>query len=247
MTLDVVDLRAFYASPRGRMAQRFLAEILAARWPDCPGATVVGFGYATPYLARWRASAVRVLSFMPAAQGVVAWPKGGPNASALVDMFDMPLPDGCVDRLLVVHALENADDPASFLEEAWRLLAPGGRMIVVAPNRRGFWARGDTTPFGQGRPYSRGQMRDLMRRNLFSPIFFRDALYMPPFNSALALRAAPLMERLGDALALPGAGVLVVEATKELFRPVAVRRAQRRLSPAMAAQPALRGSTLSGS
>jgi hypothetical protein len=90
-------------------------------------------------------------------------------------------------------------------------------------------------------------MRDLMRRNLFSPIFFRDALYMPPFNSALALRAAPLMERLGDALALPGAGVLVVEATKELFRPVAVRRAQRRLSPAMAAQPALRGSTLSGS
>lgn len=239
MALDIVDLRAFYASPLGKAAQRFLAQAVARRWPDCAGATVLGVGYACPYLDRWRGQAVRVLSFMPAAQGVVAWPKDAPNASALVDLLDMPLPDGCVDRLLLIHALENADDHEGFLEEAWRLLAPSGRMIVVAPNRRGFWARADATPFGQGRPYSRGQMRDLLRHNLFTPIYSSDALYMPPFRGPLALRVSPAMERLGEALGMPGAGVMVVEATKEVFRPVAARRAQRRLAPALAPAQAL--------
>lgn len=209
-------------------------SIFAQRWPSGVGATMVGLGYAVPFLGRWRDEGLRVLSFMPAGQGVVAWPKDGPNASALVDMFDMPLPDACVDRLLLVHALENADDPESLLEECWRLLAPGGRMIVVAPNRRGFWARRDTTPFGQGRPYSRGQMRDLLRQNLFSPIFSRDALYLPPFESAPALGMASAFERLGETLALPGAGVMVVEATKEVWRPVPLRRAQRKLSSVLA-------------
>jgi SAM-dependent methyltransferase len=235
MALDVVDLRSFYASPLGRAANRFLSRILNERWPDCAGATVLGLGYAIPYLDGWRDKAVRVLSFMPSQQGVVAWPKDGPNASALVDPLDMPLPDACVERLLLVHALENAVDPEGLLEEAWRLLTPGGRMIVVAPNRRGFWARGDTTPFGQGRPYSRGQMRELLRQNLFSPVFSADALYLPPFRGALALQASPAVEKLGDALGLPGAGVMVVEATKEVFRPVAARPG-RRFSPAL--QPA---------
>lgn len=239
MALDIVDLRSFYDSSLGKATQRFLSQVVARRWPDCAGSTVLGVGYACPYLDAWRGQAVRVLSFMPAAQGVVAWPKGGPNASALVDILDMPLPDACVDRMLLMHALENADDPEGLLEEAWRLLAPGGRMIVVAPNRRGFWARGDTTPFGQGRPYSRGQIRDLLRHNLFTPVHSSDVLYMPPLRGPLALRISPAMEKLGEALGLPGAGVMVVEATKEVFRPVAARRAQRRLSPALAATPAL--------
>lgn len=240
MALDVVELRSFYACPLGKSAHRFLSQVLVGRWPDCAGATVLGVGYASPYLDVWRGPAVRVLSFMPAAQGVVAWPKDGPNASALVDILDMPLPDACVDRLLLVHALENADDPEGLLEEAWRLLAPGGRMIVVAPNRRGFWARGDTTPFGQGRPYSRGQMRDVLRHNLFTPVFSSDALYMPPFRSPLALRVSPAMEKLGEALGLPGAGVMVVEAVKELFRPVTARPGRRRLPQrGIATAPAL--------
>ncbi len=60
---------------------------------------------------------------------------------------------------------------------------------------------------------------------------------MPPFARALVLRSAPAIERIGARLALPGAGVLVVEATKQLYRPVGLRRAVRRLAPAL--QPVL--------
>ncbi|MBL8589548.1 MAG: methyltransferase domain-containing protein [Methylobacteriaceae bacterium] len=240
MSLDVVDLRAFYASPLGRVARRFLGRIVTARWPDCVGQSVMGLGYTTPYLGACRDGAVRVLALMPGQQGVVVWPKQGPNAAALVEPTSLPLPDACVDRLLMAHALEIADDPEELLAEAWRVLSPGGRMIVIAPNRRGLWARRDTTPFGQGRPYSRSQMRDLMRKTLFSPIYTAEALYVPPFERSLLLQAAGAFERVGAALSLPGAGVHIVEATKQLYRPLAVRARARRapvLAPALAPSP----------
>ena len=46
------------------------------------------------------------------------------------------------------------------------------------------------------------------------------------------------LEKIGAKLSLPGAGVLVVEATKQLYRPVGLRRAVRRPLP-LPAEPAL--------
>jgi len=246
MSLDVVDLKSFYAGALGRVARRFVGATLRQRWPDCVGLTVVGLGYATPFLGAWRDQAVRALAFMPGEQGVISWPKEGPNAAALVDAAMTPLPDGCVDRLLMIHALENAVDPEELLSEAWRILSPGGRMIAIAPNRRGLWARLDTTPFGQGRPYSRSQMRELMRKTLFSPIYAGEALYMPPFERGLVLRTAGAFERVGAALSLPGAGVHIVEATKQLYRPLVARARGRRPAPALEPVFAPRGRAITG-
>lgn len=238
MPLDVVDLRTFYAAPLGVAARRFLSRIVRARWENCSGMAVMGIGYASPYLSLFREEAVRTLAFMPAEQGVVNWPSTGPSASALVEATALPLPDSCIDRVLVVHALEVSEQPRELLAEVWRILTPGGRMILVAPNRAGLWSRVDTTPFGHGQPYSRGQLRDLMRETLFSPIHWSEALYCAPFARRLLLRLAPALERFGARFSLPGAGVLVLEATKQLYRPVGLRRAQRRVLP-LQAEPAL--------
>ena len=189
----------------------------------------MGVGYATPYLGPLREEAVRVLAFMPAEQGVVNWPPHGASASALVESTMMPLPDSCIDRVLVVHALETLEHPRDVLSEIWRILTPGGRMIVVAPNRRGLWARVDTTPFGQGQPFSKSQLRELLRETLFSPLHWSEALYVPPFARPYLLRAAPAFEAVGARLGLPGAGLHLVEATKQLYRPVTARRSARRL------------------
>jgi SAM-dependent methyltransferase len=237
MAIDVIDLRSFYQSPLGEVARRFIGRIVAGRWSDCAGLSVLGVGYGTPYLGALRPNAVRVLAFMPAEQGVVNWPSSGLSASALVDVTALPLPDGCIDRALVIHCLELSDSPAELLSEIWRVLTPGGRMILVTPNRGGVWARVDTTPFGQGQPFSRSQLRDLMRQALFSPIHWTEALYVPPFQRPFLLRSAPAFESVGSRLALPGAGVHLVEATKQLFRPVNVRRTARRALPRL--QPAL--------
>jgi SAM-dependent methyltransferase len=244
MSVDVTDLRAFYRNPLGQVARRLVARTIDRFWGPIQGLSVLGLGYATPYLGTVRAPSERALAFMPASQGVVNWPASGPSASALVDPLMMPLPDASIDRVLVVHALETVESPAELLHEVWRILTPGGRIIVVAPNRRGLWARMDTTPFGHGQPFSRSQLKHLMRETWFSPEAWAETLYVPPLRSRVLLRTAIAWERVGLGLALPFAGLHVVEATKQLYQPAVARQTKARravrASPVLVPVPAPR-------
>lgn len=242
MSIDVTDLRAFYTSPLGHVARRLVNRAIEKFWGPARGLRILGLGYATPYLTAVRDGAERTLAFMPASQGVVNWPATGLSASALVDPLMMPLPDASIDRVLLVHALETVESPSELLYEIWRILTPGGRLIVVAPNRRGLWARMDTTPFGHGQPYSRSQLRALMRQTMFSPEGWAETLYVPPLHNWLLLRTAVAWERFGITLSLPFAGLHVVEATKQLYRPAPVRAARRatQLAPVLVPAPAPR-------
>lgn len=232
MHTDVVDLRNFYGEPLGHLVRRMLRMRLRAMWPRVGGDRVLGIGYATPFLRPFKDEADRVIAFMPAQQGVVNWPAEGPSASALVCEDEFPLADSSVDRVLLVHALEQADDPRALMREVWRVLAPGGRVIAVVPNRVGIWARSDTTPFGYGRPFTRGQISTLLKDTLFSPIDYRGAFYFTPYKKRVLIRTAPMLERLGATL-MPGlSGVILVEATKQMYQGIpALARSRGRSVP----------------
>jgi SAM-dependent methyltransferase len=235
--MDVVDLRNFYAQHLGVVARRFVGRGIRARWGDARNLRVLGIGYATPYLGLFRGEAERCLALMPAPQGVVRWPSTRPALAALVEEDELPLTDSAVDRVLLVHALEMSPDPGELLREIWRVLAAGGRLMAVVPNRRGLWARMDTTPFGQGRPYSRSQIMYLLRDTWFTPTSWGEALYVPPIPRRWFLRSAGAWERTGATLSAPFAGVHIVEATKQVYRTIPARRERRRLVPSL--KPAL--------
>jgi SAM-dependent methyltransferase len=243
MSLDVVDLRAFYSQRLGAVARHFVGRSIRRHWGDTRDKRVLGIGYPGPYLGLFREEAERCLAFMPAAQGVVKWPTVRPTLSALVDELELPLPDAAVDRVLLVHALEMSQNATALLREVWRVLASGGQLLVVVPNRRGLWARMDTTPFGHGRPYSRPQITTLMREAWFTPVAWSEALYVPPIERGWFLRAAVAWERTGATLSAPFAGVHIVEATKQVYRAIPARREKRKLVPALkpALAPAPRG------
>jgi SAM-dependent methyltransferase len=215
------------------VARRFVSRGVRTRWTDTRGQRVLGVGYATPYLGLFREEAERCLAFMPAAQGVVKWPSARASLTALVEEHDLPLRDAEADRVLLVHALEMSHDPVGLLREVWRVLAAGGRLLAVIPNRRGVWARIDTTPFGQGRPYSRSQITMLLRDAWFTPTGWGEALYVPPIPRRWFLRSAVAWERAGAMLWSPFAGVHIVEATKEVYRAIPARRERQRLMPAL--------------
>ena len=162
MQMDVKDLRDFYDSPLGVTVRRLLRQRIRERWTRVHGEVVIGLGFAIPYLSPFRGEAAVLGAFMPAAQGVIAWPPDGPRQSVLVEEGALPLPDSSVDRLLMVHSLELSEQVRPLLREVWRVLKPEGRLLLIVPNRRGPWARFDTTPFGHGRPYSRGQLEGLL-------------------------------------------------------------------------------------
>lgn len=241
MWSDVVDLDEFYRTRLGQVASRLLRRRIRAMWPSVHGETVAGIGYAAPYLRPFVDEAARLVAVMPAQQGVHHWPRSEPNRVLLADECELPLADRSVDRLLLVHAVECSEQLRPMLREAWRVLADGGRALVMAPNRTGIWARTERTPFGYGHPYSAGQLKRLLRDCLFTPTETAHALFLPPVNSRVLLHSAAAVERLAGRWFQPIAGVVLVEAEKQIYAATPIRvaaPARRRGLIALSGRPA---------
>jgi SAM-dependent methyltransferase len=215
MRVDILALQRFYASPLGEAAQRAASRRLAALWPHCDGLDVLGIGYAAPYLDRLRAGARRVVAMMPAAQGAEPWPVGAPVATALADDARLPFMDAVFDRVLIVHELEECEAVHAMLREIWRVMAPEGRLVVIAANRWSLWAQSGATPFGHGRPYSRMQLAALLGDSMFEPIVSARALFAPPWRWAAG--AADAFEQVGELVWPMQGGLVLMEAVKRLY------------------------------
>lgn len=214
---DVLDLRDFYKTPLGLAARRIITHRIRARWRETSGLSIAGIGYPAPFLRPFLGEAHRVIALMPQAQGAIAWPSPGPFATALVDETHLPLPDVSFDRVMAVHCLEHSEASTMMLREIWRVLKPEGRLMVVVPNRRGVWSRSDATPFGQGSPFSRGQIERRLTRSMFAVDSVNPALFAPPLQWRPVVHAAVAWERAG-AFAWPMfSGVLIVEAVKQVY------------------------------
>lgn len=242
MRPEVGEVRDFYRSHLGVVARRLLVLRIRALWPDVRGQTVLGLGYAAPFMRPFLSEAERIIAAMPEEQGALRWPLDGPSRVILASETELPLPDASVDRIIAVHCLEMAGAARPLLRELWRVLAPEGRLLLLVPNRRGLWALADTTPFGQGQPYSRGQLERILGDSLFAPKAWAPTLFMPPVNWRVVMNTAVAWERVGSYAWPRFCGVLVVEAQKHLYAPIPepAREAVRHLRPAPALAPRMR-------
>ncbi len=228
MWTDAVDLRDFYATTLGAQARRMIRRRIRAIWPDTKGHNVLGLGYATPFLGPFRSEAARVMAAMPASQGVLHWPAEGNGLTTLVEEDVLPFADLSMDRVLLVHALESAEQIRPMMREVWRVLSGSGRLLVVVPSRSGLWCRFERTPFGHGLPYTPGQISRLLRETMFTPLETYSALFVPPTRSRMVLSSAPAWEEIGQRWFPAFAGVIVIEATKQIYAGHTQVAAQRR-------------------
>lgn len=241
MSTDVTRLIEFYRSPLGNLSRALLRKEILRMAGSVRGLRVLGLGFATPYLRFTLGQAERVLAFMPARQGASAWPREGPSHTVLCDPLEMPLTDAAVDLIIAVHAFEHISDAEELMRELWRVAAPNARLIIVVPKRRGMWSAADNTPFGDGHPYSKGQLERLLRDHSFVPEQWKDALYLLPSQNSLALKSTRIFERAGRIFGPTLAGALVVMARKELFPAIPRRKKAERYVrvPALAPQAAM--------
>jgi SAM-dependent methyltransferase len=237
MRPDVSELWDFYAGRLGRLTRQRVQRQINHFWPDTKGQSVLGMGYAVPYLSPYLDDAERVVALMPATQGVMHWPahhdrqhgRGGGLVTLSPD-YELPFEDNCFDRIMLVHGLEHAGQSRRLLREAWRVMSSGGRLLIIAPNRASPWAFMERTPFGHGHPYSQSQLSRLLRDNMFQPLHRRGALFLPPWRSRLLLRATGPMEQLGGRFNFGLPGVHLVEAEKQIYAATAIPARQLRVS-----------------
>ena len=225
MTTDADAAADFYHPATGEVTAQMLRERLTGLWPNLAGQSILGLGFTAPYLGIWREHAARCIAATPVAAGLPHWPA---CLACSIDEEQLPFADLSVDRILLVHGLENAENARRMLREVWRVLKDDGRLLVVAPNRIGMWAHLESTPFGQGQPYSTGQINRLLAASLFRVERRDTALYLPPTGWRVVLRSARLIERVGRNLAPTLASVTLTEAVKDVYAALPLRSAVRR-------------------
>lgn len=217
MRQSVISLENFYCSALGQTAQAMSVRRLHALWPHLEGKDVLGYGYAVPYLRGYEKSAHRIVYAMPSAQGASRHMSRRGNASVLTEDEHLPFAPASFDRILLVHGIEEAPRIPELLTELWRLMMPEGRIVIIAANRAGLWARSDKTPFGAGRPFSRSQLSRALKDAGFMPVVRSGALYCPPIKMLARRRISSGVEVFGETVWPGFSGLVLVEAVKRLY------------------------------
>lgn len=232
------DFKEFYGTAVGGVVNRAVRSAITHFWPDHAGRRIAVYGYSAPYTNLF-SGAERTLYFMPPDQGAYPWPENAPNAVAITARTALPLETDSLDGVILIHSLEftNAIDP--HLAEIWRVLKSQGRLIVIVPNRLGFWTRVDWSPFGQGSSFTLGQVQRYLRDALFIPERTAPLLFAWPWRARLAIKIAPFLEKYMPYLAPSFAGLHMIEASKQVYAGLTlpVKSAQRTPAPALAPAP----------
>ncbi|MEM6467038.1 MAG: methyltransferase domain-containing protein [Pseudomonadota bacterium] len=247
MRPHIEDLIGFYDSPLGQHCQRLLQRRLSSHWQKLAGCRVLVLGYGVPLLPSL-ASAERVTLAMSASQGAQVLSQEqkamAPAQVVLCPESKLPLADVVYDHVVMVHSLEFAEKPGRFLREVWRVMADGGRLLAVVPNRLGFWASFESTPFGNGRPFAKAQLEGQLASALLSPLVWESLLHVPPMNQRSLVGLSAKVEPLGRALWPALGGVHVVEVEKTVYGAtssgVEPAQAVRVANPALAIRTAAR-------
>ena len=237
MRQNVINLEKFYATRLGLAARNMAMRRLETVWPDLSGKEVLAFGYGFPFVETYSSQCKRLILAMPGDQGAIAQKSQRCIISCLVEEDLLPFDDAQFAHIVVAHGLEESGMIEDLLSELWRITKPEGRVIIIAPNRAGLWARSDKSPFGSGRPFSRNQLKGLLRQVGYEPVFWSGALYAPPIKLFTTPTWLKIFERFGETV-WPGlSGLILVEAIKRLYAEPSGLKTQKVSRPVFGTAP----------
>lgn len=212
---------AWYETPLGRLSgeleRRALLELAALR----AGEQVLEIGSGTGYFTRALAKTGAAVTAIDSSKAMAAYAgqraqREGVNADFLVgDAAALPLPDASFDLVAGVTVLCFAAAPEKIIAETFRVLKPGGRMVIGELNRRSPWAvvrkaraRLRESHYRQARFFRPAELESLMAAAGFEDVGYRTLLYFPPLNRSALLGRYRFFESAGKRLA-PCSGAFV--------------------------------------
>jgi ubiquinone/menaquinone biosynthesis C-methylase UbiE len=81
---------------------------------------------------------VREVFVADLSRGMLRRAAGKGLATVCTPAESLPFPSGSFDRIIMMDALHHVIDQRQTAGELWRVLAPGGRIVIVEPDIRKF-------------------------------------------------------------------------------------------------------------
>lgn len=132
------------------------------------------------------------------------------------DGGSLPFRSEAFDAVIAVTVLCLAAEPRRVLDEAYRVLRPGGRLVVGELGRYSLWAlwrrlRGlvAETVYREAHFFTPAEIRSMLEASGFRDVRVDSAVYYPPVDVKALIRATRPVEALGRRLA-PWAGAFLV-------------------------------------
>jgi len=227
MAFSANAFSSYYSSPLGVMSRRFIRNKTYQFWPELRHYSLLGIGYAQPYLNRYMHQAERTLLSMPRVDDMKPFLYEDKNTLCITDLEEQPFPNQFFDRILIIHCLEFMGDVPKLLKECHRMLKPNGRILIIVPNRHSMWSRADATPFGNGSPFTPEQIKRYITESDFQIERMETALFTPPRNSAFIRKLSPLIEKYGPYAFFRFGGVHIIEVSKQVFATITPDKGSR--------------------
>ena len=159
-------------------------------------------------------------------QGVSAFPSAENNKALLVKENRLPFRNNFFDHVIMMHALEFAQDVEDFLKEILRVSAETAQITIICPNRLGIWANNDKNPFGYGHPYTIFQLTDLLRANGLTITSKSYGLRFLPSDIKCTAAIKHIWPK-------PFSGVLCINAVRDTLIPVPQKKSAFIYQPAV--------------
>ncbi len=159
----------------------------------------------------------------------------------------LPIASDSVDLVILMHHLSNTNEPHAILREAFRILIPEGKLVIIDFNPKSLWGLRhflqswlEHVPF-KGHFYTAKRIDDWMRLLGFDKDLLQRVGYLPPIqNSSLIPRLSWLEKGMRKWLPVFGAlNLMVYSKNVSPMTPVRHRWVTRKLLPAKIARPSV--------
>lgn len=138
-TSSLDRLASWFDSASGR---RLLAEqtpLIGECARRFHGDTLLWAGCQTDLTDTVRGCMIRNRFYLETCAGANGCAAEGETAGFRADLHELPLANNALDAVVLHHVLESAEDPRTAIREIARVLAPGGRLLIVSFNPWSLW------------------------------------------------------------------------------------------------------------
>jgi len=207
----LAELKNFYATDLGVAVQNNINNAINTLWPALAAEIIIGIGY-TAHLLQDKINNNLTASIIPVNPRFNI--QSGKIQTLVSRETDLPLSDNSVDRIIVMHLLEHSKYHNLILREIWRVLKPGGKLLVIVPNKYSLWPHTKELPFNNCALFTIPQIHNLFNHSMFATLRTRASLFafsmlhntLPDFSN--------LLEHWGNKWLYPCGELLLFEAEK---------------------------------